>query len=198
MEGLIEVSTAVGRILVGAILVIAGVAKIRHGAAAFQKAILGYELVSRRAARLLATALPRVEIVVGAMLVAGVFIGSAATAAFVLILVFSIAIALSLLRGKTHRCGCLGFTSDTVQRVQWRLVYRNLCMLALLVAASNVSPSLTFSSDALLVLAAQLPQAPPWVLKWALASAALGAVIAQVYSKSKREALIADTALLRR
>ncbi len=189
MENAIEVTTGVGRILVGALLLLAGIAKMRNGLNAFQQVVLGYELVPRRLVPLLSKALPVVEVVVGTLLVLGLFVNLAATAAFGLVFVFSAVIAISLLRGRKHQCGCVGLASSTVQQIQWRLVYRNLSVLAVLVAAAATRPRLTLGNEAMSSLAERLPQAPQSVFLYVLIGSFVCAVIAHLYSRQVPSAL---------
>jgi uncharacterized membrane protein YphA (DoxX/SURF4 family) len=116
------------RWMVGGVLLIAGLAKIRSGAGPFLKAILGYDLLPRPVAVILATVLPWLEVLAGGLLLAGLWTQIAALLGFALLLLFAAAVAVSLLRGKRHECGCFGSPAP----VQWRLVYRNLGLTMLL------------------------------------------------------------------
>jgi len=71
--------TAMARILVGLVLLIAGTSKLRTGENQFLKDILAYELLPRRASCLLARWLPWVEAFTGGLLVVGLFAQLAAT-----------------------------------------------------------------------------------------------------------------------
>lgn len=117
-----------GRILVGGVLLIAGVAKIRAGESRFLKDILAYDLLPQWASYLLARWLPWVEVLTGVLLIAGLFAPFAAIAGFGLLLVFAGAVGLALWRGKEINCGCFG-TAHTA-KAQWRIVYRNLALMA--------------------------------------------------------------------
>jgi len=122
------VVTIVGRLLVGLILCIAGVAKIRRGQSRFLKAILGYDLVPRGAAIVLSRWLPWIEVLTGILLLVGFLSRLAVVIAFGLLLLFSTAIVISLLNRRDNDCGCLG----SLTPVQWRLVYRNLLLMGIL------------------------------------------------------------------
>ena len=119
---------ALGRILVGAVFLIAGLAKLKASRGQFLSAILGYDLLSKPVAAVLARWLPWLEVVVGSLLIIGLGSGLAATLGMGLLLVFSSAVAVSLWRGKDQACGCF----RALTPVQWRLVYRNLVMMGLL------------------------------------------------------------------
>ncbi len=116
------------RILTGATLLIAGIAKIRNGESRFLQTIIGFNLVPKLMAVILARYLPWVEVLTGTMLLIGFLSQTAALIAYGLFLLFTGAITASLLRGKDNDCGCLGKFSP----VQWRLVFRNLFLMGLL------------------------------------------------------------------
>ncbi len=128
----------VGRLLTGTILLIAGSAKLRAGPNNFSKAILGYGLVPEKIAWVLAYCLPWLEVLSGGLLVVGFMTWLAAPLASALFLVFSMAIASSLLRGRDHDCGCAGRISG-IKRLQWRLIYRNLSLIGILIAVYGSS-----------------------------------------------------------
>ncbi len=134
LETLLIACVVVCRAGVSAVLIVAGVAKIRAGTSKFTQAILGYDMVSASAALCLAKVLPWLEITVGIALLIGVFTGTACVIAFILIAAFSTAVVFSLARGRKHHCGCVGFTALQVRQVQWRLAYRNLALLLALIA----------------------------------------------------------------
>ena len=117
------------RLVVGTIFLIAGVVKLKGGSSQFLSAIMGYELVPKLVATMLASFLPWLEVVVGGLLVLGLWSQFSAAAGAILLLTFSSGIALSLLRGKDNDCGCF----RSVTPVQWRLIYRNLTLLGLLI-----------------------------------------------------------------
>ncbi len=103
--------------------VVSGLAKLLVGHAAFARAIERYELIPSRLANPLARTLPPVEIAVGvASLIPAT--AQAATALMALLLVvFSAAIGMNLVRGRIHECGCLGDLSP--RRISWKIVLQN-------------------------------------------------------------------------
>jgi uncharacterized membrane protein YphA (DoxX/SURF4 family) len=127
---------AVGRFLLGGLLVVAGVAKLRAGQARFFGRIYAYELVPRRAAWVLARALPVGEIAAGVLLVLGLLTAVAAGAAAGMLVAFTIAIAISLIRGQHQPCGCGGDLTP----VQWRLVGRNSLLVVIALALVRWGP----------------------------------------------------------
>lgn len=116
------------RALVGAILILAGIAKLQGGHERFLSAVLGYELIRGAPAVALARVLPFAEVLVGAVLIVGLQARIAAAGAGALLAIFSAAVAASLIRGRTNSCGC----GDHITPVQWRLVRRDLFLLLLL------------------------------------------------------------------
>lgn len=142
MSGIEEAVSVAARVIVGTVLLIAGLAKLGRRGVAFRDAILAYDLVPWAVARRLASVLPRLEITAGAGVLLGLATGVSAVLAYLLILLATAAVAISLVRGKRHRCGCLGFTGDDVLMVQWTLVYRNLMLLAALLAVVTMSDRL--------------------------------------------------------
>jgi Methylamine utilisation protein MauE len=123
------------RVLLGMVLVFAGLAKVFDPPATLARIVEAYQVVPKRAAAPLARGLPFAEISLGAMLVGDVFTRYAALVAGVLVFGFGLAIALNLMRGRRElRCGCFG--SGGHSRLSWALVARNTLLvgLALLVA----------------------------------------------------------------
>lgn len=89
-------------VLLGAVFVVAAVAKIAAGSTwVAQARELG-------APTPVATALPGVELVVGAMLIVGIGGPAPAIAAAALLLAFSVAIARQLVDGRHPPCACFG------------------------------------------------------------------------------------------
>lgn len=127
------IGSAIGRLLVGAILLIAGAAKLRAGQSRFLKDILAYELLPHWASYLLAHWLPAIEVLTGGLLIVGLFAPLAPIAGFTLLLVFAGAVGLALWRGKEINCGCFGTTNRA--KAQWKIVYRNLALMAMLLPA---------------------------------------------------------------
>lgn len=121
------------RLLVGGVLIVAAVAKMRAGRAQFFRSVYAYDLLPRRATWALAHALPSIELAVGVLLVLGVFAPASAAASGALLLTFTGAVAISLLRGRDQPCGCGG----DLRPVSWRLVVRNLVLAAISVALAT-------------------------------------------------------------
>jgi uncharacterized membrane protein YphA (DoxX/SURF4 family) len=135
-----DVVVLLARILVGFLLLTAGIAKCRLGAHSFAQAIHGYRLLPMDVPLGVARVLPFAEMAIGIALIAGVATPWAALCAATLLTLFATAMASVLSRGLDTACGCSTFARE--RRVSWRLVYRNLALGALLVpAASDSAPA---------------------------------------------------------
>jgi uncharacterized membrane protein YphA (DoxX/SURF4 family) len=124
---LINGLTLIARAIVGGIFIIVGLAKIKEPSSNFLNAILGYDLLPKFLAKIIAKLLPWFEVGMGACLFLGILSQFAAAISILLLLIFSCAITISLLRGKKHSCGC----SNSLLPIQWWLVYRNLGLIGL-------------------------------------------------------------------
>lgn len=95
------------RLVLGVVLVVAGALKVGNplGAA---RAVQAYEVMPFEVARWVGCALPWIEIVVGVLLVVGLFTRASALLGTVLMLAFVVGIAQAWARGLTIDCGCFG------------------------------------------------------------------------------------------
>lgn len=125
---LIDAGVLFARTLVGGVFLLAGLAKLKARPSQFLNAILGYDLLPKPMAIVLARGLPWLEVIAGGALVVGLWSRFTALLATGLLLVFSSAVAISLLRGKDQACGCF----HSLTPVQWQLVYRNVGLMGLL------------------------------------------------------------------
>jgi uncharacterized membrane protein YphA (DoxX/SURF4 family) len=95
------------RLLLGVVLVVAGVLKLPDPAAA-ERAVRAYRLLPEALVGPVAFGLPVVEIAIGLALLAGVLVRSAALATAVLMAVFVAAVGSAWARGLQIDCGCFG------------------------------------------------------------------------------------------
>jgi uncharacterized membrane protein YphA (DoxX/SURF4 family) len=95
------------RLLLGAVLLVAGALKLPDPAAAV-RAVRAYRLLPEALVGPVAFGLPVLEIAVGSALLAGVFVRTAAIAAAVLMVVFLAAVGSAWARGLQIDCGCFG------------------------------------------------------------------------------------------
>jgi uncharacterized membrane protein YphA (DoxX/SURF4 family) len=99
-------STA-ARMVLGAVLIVAGVLKVGSPPTS-EQAVRAYQLLPDGLARLVGWGLPFVEIAVGVLLVLGLFTRIVAATAGVLMVAFIAAVASAAARGLSIDCGCFG------------------------------------------------------------------------------------------
>lgn len=123
---------------IGLIFMSAGIVKLRHRAL-LPGVIANYRLLPDRLVSPAAALLPLAEIVIGAALIGGVrplpvLLGIG------LLILFALAMAINLLRGRAHiSCGC--GRPELSQSLSWALVLRNLLFgAALLLRLPATSP----------------------------------------------------------
>jgi uncharacterized membrane protein YphA (DoxX/SURF4 family) len=102
-----DVAVLVIRLLLGALLVVAGALKVGHPAE-LASSIAGFRLLPAGVTGPLALALPYVELLLGGYLIAGLFTRTAAIVAAVQFVLYSAAIASAVLRHIPANCGCFG------------------------------------------------------------------------------------------
>jgi len=142
------------RIVVGVLLLTAGIAKWRLGAHSFAQAIQGYRLLPVDLPLGVARVLPFVEMAIGLALIVGAAMPWAALCAATLLTLFATAMASVLSRGLNASCGCSAFVQE--QRVSWRLVYRNLALGGLLVLVAGDNAAAVAGTSAMVLTAAML------------------------------------------
>jgi uncharacterized membrane protein YphA (DoxX/SURF4 family) len=106
-ERLLDVVGLVLRVFLGVVLIYAGSTKIGHPLTA-QRAVQAYELLPDGLANTIGLALPFLEVILGVLLVLGLFTRPAAIAGTLLMVVFILGIAQAWARGLTIDCGCFG------------------------------------------------------------------------------------------
>jgi putative oxidoreductase len=130
---------------VGGVFVYASLSKIADPRA-FAKIVYHYQVIGPNAAlgfvpaNLVAVALPWVELIAGALLIAGVWRREAAAVTAVMLLVFVAAVASTLARGiDIQNCGC--FALDASGRAAgWKLIAGDLALLAAALVVAVVPP----------------------------------------------------------
>lgn len=95
------------RIVLGFVFVYAGAEKIADPDA-FAISISNYRLFPVEVLNLFAITLPWIEIVSGILLLFGISVKENSTIIFSLLLIFTLAIVISLFRGLSIDCGCFG------------------------------------------------------------------------------------------
>ena len=100
------------RQIVGFVFIYAGILKISDPSG-FSDAINNYDLVPLISVNFFAIILPWIELVAGLFLLFGVFVKENSFIISVLLIVFILAIIISLGRGLNIECGCFGTSSGT-------------------------------------------------------------------------------------
>lgn len=126
---------AVVRVGLGALLLYAAATKVPD-VAAFAESVANYRLLPAALVPAVAAAVLGVELVAGALLVAGRYTRAAALVASVLLAVFTAGLAQALLRGIDLRCGCFGGEEPAT----WLTVLRDVAMLAAALAVLVGAP----------------------------------------------------------
>lgn len=116
------------RLLIGGMFIYTGFIHFSEPAA-FAKAIDGYRILpSGFLVNLAATSMPPIEIIAGFFVVSGIFIEGGALAISGMLLIFTVALLASLLRGLDISCGC--FTTDpAAARITWWYMLRDIVLL---------------------------------------------------------------------
>lgn len=138
----------VARIAVGLLLTVSAYGKLGQAYEQGISDVLGYRLVGRRVADLVAFLLPVVEMLLGAALVLGLLLPVADLLAAVFFMGLAGAAASALARGLATDCGCWGTLAR--RRVGPPIVIRNLVIAVLLAAdALLVAPQRLVLVDSL-------------------------------------------------
>lgn len=93
------------RLLLGAVFVYASIDKILHPAA-FAKIVFNYQILPVVASNAFAVTLPWIELLAGLALILGVLRAEGALVLNVLLVIFMVAVSISLARGLDIACGC--------------------------------------------------------------------------------------------
>ncbi|WP_035243681.1 MauE/DoxX family redox-associated membrane protein [Desulfonatronovibrio hydrogenovorans] len=115
------------RVYIGGLFIYASMYKINYGAE-FAETIAGYQLVPYWSVNLLAITMPWLELICGIMLVAGFRAKSATVIISFLLVLFTIAVFINLLRDSPISCGCF---SSADAPISWMTVVRDLVWLGM-------------------------------------------------------------------
>jgi hypothetical protein len=123
------------RFVLGVLLLISAAAKVLNWRQ-FKKVVVGYEIIPRPFAELVASALPIAEILVGLSLCFRLFYPITEYSAAGLFMIFAFAITINLMRKRYDlSCGCLGLGKT----ISWRLVTRNLGLMGIAFLVADVT-----------------------------------------------------------
>jgi putative oxidoreductase len=106
-SGSIAYASIIARVLLGGLLFYAGFNKLQD-VPKFAQDIANFRLLSESLNHLLAIVLPWNEIVVGAMLIVGIWTRAVSLASLFFFTVFAIAVTSAIARNLNIECGCLG------------------------------------------------------------------------------------------
>jgi len=106
-DRLLDVVGTLARLFLGIVLIYAGATKIGHPLTA-QRAVQAYEIFPDGLANTIGLALPFLEVILGVLLVLGLFTRPVAIVSTLLMVAFIIGISQAWARGLTIDCGCFG------------------------------------------------------------------------------------------
>ncbi|MCK5800649.1 MAG: DoxX family membrane protein, partial [Deltaproteobacteria bacterium] len=124
------------RVGLGVVFIAAALPKIADPLG-FANAIANYHLVPTGAINLIAITLPWIEIVVGAALVLGLSSRANLLTVFALLVIFIVAISITMSRGLDITCGCFSVATNkaasmTRTTLIWDIVWTVMCLHALI------------------------------------------------------------------
>ncbi len=118
------------RLYLGALFIYAAVHKVADPAA-FALDVATYEILPLGLVNLAALTVPWIEVVAGALLLAGWRVRPAALVVAGLLAVFLAALLIALARGLDMSCGCFASQGAGADPISWRTVLRDLLWLAM-------------------------------------------------------------------
>lgn len=139
------------RFALGTIFLISGIAKLPN-LHRFEEAVTRYRVLPAVFTRAVVLVIPPAEAVAGILLLTGLELRATAVGVALLLVVFSTAILVNLLRGRRVSCGCFGTLSQ--REISWLAVLRNI---ALIVVASQVA----YHQPSVLTLSGLIERSPP-------------------------------------
>jgi len=107
IKGLLPWLTLISRLILGGVLLAAGLLKVTHPAKSAM-AVRAYEVLPVTFANFLGYALPWIEVGIALLLILGVAVKPAALSGGLLMFLFIVAISQAWARGLTIDCGCFG------------------------------------------------------------------------------------------
>lgn len=130
--------------LVGAVLLVAGVPKVRDRERMI-RVVRGYKMLPDGMAVVVGTVLPWIEIVLGIALITGTAPSISGSLAAALFVVFFLGLSVNLIRGRRELdCGCFAFGggADEIEHIGWWHSAR-ASAFALASASTMLSPDIT-------------------------------------------------------
>lgn len=121
-----EILAVVARVALGLVFIYAGALKLRSRT--FARSVEAMALVPQRAATTISRWLPRAELILGLLLLAGLSLPVVISLTSLLLLLFTTSVVISLLHKRRVECGCFG---GSTRPATWLTVLRNAVLLAL-------------------------------------------------------------------
>lgn len=115
--------------ILGCIFVYAGIIKILDPNG-FALAVYNYHILPGCMINIVAVILPWVEVVTGSALLLGVMVSGASFVISFLLLIFFLALAVSLARGLDISCGCFSTSADA-DPITWMYLFRDVFLFAM-------------------------------------------------------------------
>jgi uncharacterized membrane protein YphA (DoxX/SURF4 family) len=116
------------RLVLGSIWIAAALAKLWAGPP-LGNAVVDFHLLPRRAAAIVGMVLPLIELLLGVLLILGQWTTTTAEVSVSMLLLFTCAIVISLVRGNRVNCNCFGQWGE--KPISVRSVARNLGLVAI-------------------------------------------------------------------
>jgi uncharacterized membrane protein YphA (DoxX/SURF4 family) len=132
------IAILVVRVVIGGLLLVAGILKAHDGPVVTAATIAGYRILPPFLVAPLGVALPYLEILLGGYLVTGLFTRIAAYVAAAQFLLFAVAVGSLVVRQIPANCGCFGSGVNTPP--SWGHVAVDVALAALCFAAGWLGP----------------------------------------------------------
>jgi len=126
------------RFALGTIFLLSGAAKLANRNE-FEQVVSEYRAVPESMSRAVARVIPPTETALGVCLLLGALVRPAAFVAAALLVAFTVAIALNLVRGRRIACGCFGTISS--REVSWFAVARNVVFVCCALVVVGSAPT---------------------------------------------------------
>jgi uncharacterized membrane protein YphA (DoxX/SURF4 family) len=117
------------RLALGTVFIVAGADKIFHPLA-FAKSIDNYQILPDHLVNLVAVILPWVELVLGSLLIAGIWLPGAIALANLLLATFFAALVFNVARGLSVDCGCFTLNKAENPSTAWYLFRDTIFLLS--------------------------------------------------------------------
>jgi uncharacterized membrane protein YphA (DoxX/SURF4 family) len=137
-QSVVGLAVYFARFFLALMFIAAGASKISQ-TEEFERAVTNYRLLPRRFSRPVAIWLPRAELGAGLLLAIGVALVPMAYLIAFLLLVFSMAVGINLLRGREMSCNCFG--ASTPEKITWLTVGRNLVLMGMAISVVFIPPT---------------------------------------------------------